>query len=118
MRSSPSNSAAFVCKAEVVAVPGLDETQLSYGPVVRSLEARVSYYDERVWIRIAITVLGFVLLFGLVGGIGWVEAVLSGVVGKLITDVGQHLIAVSKHSCKDLPAFQFVRRAELEEGQG
>jgi hypothetical protein len=57
-------------------------------------------------------------LFGLVGGIGWVGAVLSGVVGKLITDVGQHLIAVSKHSCKDLPAFQFVRRAELKEGQG
>lgn len=81
-------------KAFGVHTKSLDEIELSYGPAVRSLEARLRFYERRVWLQIALTVLGFLLVFAVIGGIGWFWAVVLGVAGNLITNLGQYLFGL------------------------
>jgi dCTP deaminase len=68
-----------------------EEVARSYGPEVARLLARVDYYSRRIWIQIAVTVIGFLILFALVGTIDWVWSVLLGVAGNLITNLVVYL---------------------------
>jgi dCTP deaminase len=72
------------------------EIERSYGPVVASLMARLRYYEKKVWLQIAVTVLGFLILFYLVKEIGLILSVLTGVCANLITTLGFHIATRTK----------------------
>ena len=74
----------------------IGEIERSYGPVVASLTARLRFYEKKVWIQIAVTVIAFVVLFSLGREIGWVASVLLGVASNLITNLGLYIVAQTK----------------------
>ena len=74
----------------------IDEIEKSYGPTVASLQRRLSYYERKVWLHIAVTILGFLGLFWLGLNTNWMLSVLLGVAANLITSLGQFLIATKR----------------------
>lgn len=72
-------------KAAGISPSATSEIDRTYGPIIASMAARLDYYQRRVWIQIAVTVLGFLALFTLGGRIDWIVAVLLGIATNLIT---------------------------------
>jgi dCTP deaminase len=71
---------------------GIDPTSVqevarSFGPVVADTFARFKYYEKRVWLHIAVTIVCFLILFRLAGNIGLVASVSAGIVSNLITNL-------------------------------
>jgi hypothetical protein len=69
--------------------------QISLDPVA-SLQARLEYYEKRVWLQIPLTILGLLIFFSLGKEIGWVVTVLLGVVTNLITTLGINIVTRTK----------------------
>jgi dCTP deaminase len=65
----------------------IDEIERVYGKVVASLQRRLSYYEKKVWIQIAVTVVGFLVLFSVAGKISLVPAVATGIAANLLTSL-------------------------------
>lgn len=63
------------------------EINRSYGPIVASLEARLSFYEYKVWIQIAITVFFFGSILAVHGHIEWFTSIVLGVLGNLVTNL-------------------------------
>lgn len=59
-----------------------------FGPEIARMATRLELYERRIWLQIAVTVIGFLVLFSLYGGISLFGSVLTGVVSNLITTVG------------------------------
>jgi dCTP deaminase len=62
-----------------------------YGPIIADMARRFRYYQSGVWIQIALTILGFIVIFALSGELGLVSSVLTGVLANLLTTLGTHL---------------------------
>lgn len=67
------------------------EIARSYGPVVASLERRLRFYEAKVWLQIALTIVAFLGLFALYGQLSLIGAVLAGVAANLVTTLGFNL---------------------------
>lgn len=61
------------------------EIARSYGPVVAELDARLRYYERKVWLQIAITVVAFAAILSLTGPLGTARSLMVGVAANLIT---------------------------------
>lgn len=62
-----------------------DEIARSYGPVVAELDARLRYYEHKVWLQIGITVAAFAAILSLTGPLGTARSLMVGVAANLIT---------------------------------
>lgn len=70
-----------------------NEMEQAYGPVVASLATRLTYYERKVWLQIGLTIIGFLILFGLGLTTNWIISVLVGVAANLITNFGFSIAA-------------------------
>ena len=73
-----------------------NEIAWSYGPLIAAAMKRLEYYEKWVWVHIAITILAFLVLFGVGFGIGAVGAILVGVASNLITNLALYILAMKK----------------------
>lgn len=64
-----------------------------FGPEIADMAKRLELYERRIWIQIAVTVLSFLALFSLYGGISLFVSVLTGVAANLITTIGTNLVS-------------------------
>lgn len=69
-----------------------DEIARSYGPVVAELNARVRYYEYKVWLQIGITVVAFAAILSQAGPLGTTRSLMIGVAANLITTLAFSLI--------------------------
>jgi dCTP deaminase len=74
----------------------LSEINLSYGPIVASLEQRLRLYERKIWLQIALTIAFFLGLFAIYKRVDLVVAVLAGIVANLLTTVGINLWSTRK----------------------